>query len=362
MSLNKRQWDILCKLQSSDRPLSARTLARMISDNKANATPRSFREMVARDLREIQSLTGAITSKLVSVETENGAVFRENVYSWNAQSPKLLVNSLSSAQAVGLGVLQKVGIGLVPHALAQELEPLFQGIHGNQVLRKRDDEHVTDAVTTREAKAAERRWLQKIAVLSETVGFVAPEVSATVEKVIHQALYDEDLIEMVYVDTRYLVKPLAMVQRGVRRYLIAVARGADGQAKSYTVSRIRSAKAVKVPGYDDIPGDEDFDLHAFLRRGLAPTRFPPEQLGSPITLKLWVNQGTYGWMQETPLETNQTAQPMDDGYLLTVNTVLREELVFWILSMGFNVKVLEPECLRQRVSEDLQQAAALYRQ
>lgn len=362
MSLNKRQWDILCKLQSSDRPLSARMLVQMIGHNNKRANDRSFREMVARDLRNLQRLTGAIESKTVSVENEAGHVFRENVYSWNTKSPQLLVNSLSSAQAVGLGVLQKVGIGLVPHALAQDLEPLFQWIHGNQVLRKRDHEHVTEVVTVREAKAAERRWLQKIAVLSETVGFVAPEVSATVEKVIHQALYDEDLIEMVYTDEKYLVKPLAMVQRGVRRYLIAIARGANGQAKSYMVSRIRNAKAVKVPGYDDIPGGEDFDLHTFLRRGLAPTRFPPELLGSPITLKLWVNQGTYGWMKETPLETNQTAEPMDDGYLLTVNTVLREELVFWILSMGFNVKVLEPECLRQRVSEDLQQAAVLYRQ
>ena len=360
MSLNERQWDILCKLQSSDKPLSARKIAQMISHNNMRANERSFREMVARDLRDIQRLTGAIDSKAISSENEDGHTFRENVYSWNAKSPKLLVNSLSSAQAVGLGVLQKVGMGLVPHALAQELEPLFQGIHGTQEFRRRVQDQMTTEVTDQEAKLAERRWLKKVAVLSETVGFVAPTVCPQVEKVIHQALYEEQVIEMAYLEKKYLVKPLAMVQRGVRRYLVGVSRGSNGEPRSYSVSRIRSARAVAVPGYDSISGGEDFDLDAFLQRGLAPARFAQELLGSDITLKLWVNQGTYSWIKETPLEENQTAEPMEDGYLLTVNTVLREELVFWILSMGFNVKVLEPECLRQRVSDDLHHAAALY--
>ena len=361
MSLNKRQWDILCKLQSSDRPLSARTLARMVAKHNHRANDRSFREMVARDLRDIQRLTGAIESKTVSVENEAGRVFRENVYSWNTKSPKLLVNSLSSAQAVGLGVLQKVGMGLMPHGLAKELEPLFQGIHGNQVFRRRVDEQVTTDVTDREAKAAEKKWLKKIAILPETIGFVAPDVSSGVEKIIHQALYDEQVIEMTYRTKQYLVKPLALLQRGVRRYLIGIARGGSGQPQSFSVGRIGSAKVVNIPDYASIPGGEDFDVQAFARKGLAHPVFDEDLLGTEIEIELWVDEGTYGWIKETPLEKNQTAKPMDDGYRLKVTTVLREELVFWILSMGYHVKVLAPKLLRNRVASDLRQAAGLYR-
>lgn len=361
MSLNKRQWDIMCKLQSSDRPLSARMLVQMIGHNNKRANERSFREMVARDLRDIQRLTGAIESKTVSVENEAGHVFRENVYSWNTKSPKLLINSLSSAQAVGLGVLQKVGMGLMPHALAKDLEPLFQGIHGNQVFRRMDDEHVTHQVTNKEAKAAEQKWLKKIAILSETIGFVAPEVSPHVEKVIHQALYDEQIIEMTYRTKRHLVKPLALLQRGVRRYLIGIARGGSDQPQSFSVGRIGSAKVVNVPDYTSISGGEDFDVQAFARKGLAHPVYDEDLLGTEIELELWVDEGTYSWIKETPIEKNQTAKPMDGGYRLQVTTVLREELVFWILSMAHHVKVLLPIILKQRVAHDLQQAAALYR-
>jgi len=361
MSLNKRQWDILCKLQSSDRPLSARTLAKMVARHNQRANERSFREMIARDLRDIKRLTGAIESKTMSAENEDGRVFRENVYSWNTKSPKLLVNSLSSAQAVGLGVLQKVGMGLIPQSLAKELEPLFQGIHGTQVFRRRNEEHVTDKVTDKEAKAAERRWLNKIAFLSETVDFVAPKVDPSVETVIHQALYDERVIEMTYRGSSSLVKPLGLVQRGARRYLIGVTRGGGGQPQTFSIGRIGSAKVVNVPDYAGIPGGDDFDLQTFMLKGLAHPVFDEALIGTNIELEIWVDEGTYGWMKETPLEDNQTAKTVKGGYQLKVTTVLREELVFWILSMAHHVKVLAPEIVRKRVASDLRKATALYR-
>jgi predicted DNA-binding transcriptional regulator YafY len=66
-------------------------------------------------------------------------------------------------------------------------------------------------------------------------------------------------------------------------------------------------------------------------------------------------------MKETPLEDNQTAKAVKGGYQLKVTTVLREELVFWILSMANHVKVLAPEIVRKRVAGDLRKASALYR-
>ena len=360
MSLNKRQWDILCRLQSSDRPLSAGALAKMVQKNNRHASDRSFREMIARDLRDIKRITGAIESTKVLSQNEEGQGYRENVYSWKANSPSLLVNTLSDAQAVALGVLQKVGIELVPKSLAEELHPLFKGIHGNQVFRKKVGESPNRQVTQREAQTAEQKWLSKIAIVPETVHFAPPQVKSEVERVLHEALYHEQLIEIVYRGKKLLAKPLGLVQKGVRRYLIAIIRGEDPKPRTLAVFRMDSARAVNVPAYDDVKGGEKFDLPDYLKQGLAHPVFDGDLLGTSIALELWVDEGTYGWMKETPLEENQKAEKLGDGYRLKVTTVLQESLVHWILSMAHHVKVLAPEVLRQRVAMDLRRAASLY--
>ncbi len=359
MSLNKRQWDILCKLQSSDRPLSAATLAQMVERNNQGANKRSFREIIARDLRDIKRITGAVESKTVLSQNKDGHGYRENVYSWKPNSPSLLVNTLSSAQAVALGVLQKVGIGLVPKSLVEELGPLFKGIHSNQVFRKRVDESPTRDVTDREARTAEQKWLRKIAVLPETINFVPPRVSGEVEKVLHEALYHEQLLEIVYRGKKILAKPLGLVQQGVRRYLVAIIRGEDPKPRTLAVFRMDSARAVNVPAYEDIKGE--LDLQDLLQRGLAHPVFDLSVLGTSIELELWVDEATYSWMKETPLQENQTAEKRDDGYHIKVTTILNEGLVYWILSMAHHVKVLSPEILRRRVANDLERAASMYR-
>lgn len=316
--------------------------------------------MIARDLRDIKRITGAIESTTVLSQNDEGQGYRENVYSWKSDSPSLLVNTLTGAQAVALGVLQKVGIGLVPKTLVEELQPLFQGIHGNQVFRKKLAESPSKSVTEREARGAEQKWLRKIAVVPETVNFVQPKTNADVEKVLHEALYNERLIEIVYRGKKLLAKPLGLVQKGVRRYLIAIIRGEDPRPRTLAVFRMDSARSVNVPAYEDIEVGETFDLSDYLKQGLAHPVFEGNLLGTSIELELWVDEGTYGWMKETPLEENQRAEKVEDGYHLKVTTVLQEGLVHWILSMAHHVKVLAPEVLRQRVAMDVKRAASLY--
>jgi len=103
------------------------------------------------------------------------------------------------------------------------------------------------------------------------------------------------------------------------------------------------------------------NLQTFMLKGLTHPVFDEALIGTNIELELWVDEGTYGWMKETPLEDNQTAKAVKGGYQLKVTTVLREELVFWILSMANHIKVLAPEIVRKRVASDLRKASALYR-
>lgn len=361
MSLNKRQWDILCKLQNSDKPLSGRKLAQMVAKNNKNATSRSFREIITRDLRDLSRLTGAIETKKVLGENDEGNGYRENVYSWKANSSALMTNSLTNAQVVALGVLQKIGMGLVPSALAEELKPLFMAIHKNEIIKNLPEKNINKNVTKNSVLAAEEKWLNKIAFLSETVGFVPQHTSTEVEKIVHEALFHENLIEINYKDSESLVKPLALVQRGVRRYLIGIKNRGENEPVFLNLSRIKKAKEVHTLNYHDFKGGEDFDLQVFLKKGLAYPVFDEDDLGKEINLKLWVDKGTYSWLSETPLNVNQSAVEVENGYEVCVTTTLREELVYWVLSMAHHVKVLEPKILKDRVEKDLKKSLALYK-
>ncbi len=367
MSLNQRQWDILCSLQSSDKPLGVKKIAQRVAQHQKAATDKSFREMIARDLRDLKKITGAIQSKkvLISDNREESAKtsalgYLENVYSWDSELPEIAVKSLSTAQSVALGVLQKVALGLVPKGLVDELAPLFTAIHKNELVKNQDDKDLGKKVPSKVVLASEQKWLKKIAILSETVGFVAPQASAEVEKQVHEALYQEKLIEIQYRDKEFVVKPLALVQRGVRRYLIGIKRGYGTDPAFFTIARIKEVKNVHVLDYNDVKGGEDFDLDVFLKKGLAYPVFDEDILGETINLKLWVDEGTYGWISETPLDVSQTAKKVKDGYELTLTTTLREELVFWILSMANHVRVVSPKVLKDRVADDLKKAASLY--
>lgn len=358
--MNKRIWAVFSTLQGSDKPMTVRMIASRVADKQKNAKDLGFRQMIARDLRNLKQITGAIESKKVLAEDEQGHAYRENAYSWKEGGSGLMVNALTSAQAVALGVLQKVGLGLVPKALVDELKPLFTAIHSNQLVRKQSDKDLGRKVPRKAAEVAEDKWLKKIAILPETVGFVAPATLPEVEKQVHEALYDEDLIDVHYRDKVFTVKPLALVQRGVRRYLIGIKRGHGTDPTFFTMSRIKKVEPVTLLEYEDVKGGEDFDLDAFLKKGLAYPVFDEADLGKPIQLKLWVDEGTYAWISETPLDESQTAKKVKDGYELTVNTRLREELVFWILSMANHVRVIGPKVLKDRVISDLKKSASMY--
>ena len=101
-------------------------------------------------------------------------------------------------------------------------------------------------------------------------------------------------------------------------------------------------------------------LDSFIKNGLAYPVFDEDILGTSINLKLWVDEGTYGWISETPLDESQTGKKVKDGYELSLTTTLREELVFWILSMANHVRVIGPKVLKERVASDLKMASSLY--
>lgn len=359
MSLNSRQWDILCNLQGSDRPLSIDRIARKVSHHNTKASEKSFREMIARDLRDLKRITGAIESKKVSLSMGPGRNERIE-YSWNSRGSELMVKSLSGSQALALGVLQKIGLGLVPPAIIDELKPIFSALHKQEIVKGQSDSDPETKITVKAVASVQKKWLQKIKFLSETVGFIPAKIKPSIEKLVYEALYQEKLIEITYRGNESVVKPLGLVQKGARRYLVAIKRYGEAQPSLFTMSLINDVREVHSMEYNDVKGGEDFDFDEFFKKGLARPVFDPEALGKPIELEIWVDQGTFEWLSDTPIADGQRSRECADGHVISVTTTLREELVYWILSMANHVRVIGPDILKQRIADDLRKSLSLY--
>lgn len=362
--LNKMQWDLLCSLQGSDKPLKTSQIARRVKQHHTYKDDKTFYEVIRRDLNKLISVTGAIKKEKVK---DNAAeqVNERHAYSWNKQGTEVFAKTLSSAQSVALGVLQKVGLGMLPPGVFEELKPLFSVIHKQEIVKDQVGSSEGRNVSAKAVATAEEKWLKKIEFMSETIGFLPQEVDSSIEKLVYESLFKENLIEVEYINIEgkkheSVVKPLALIQRGVRRYLICVPDFSDGTPVRLLMTRITRVKEVHVKDYDDIKGGEDFEIKEYLKRGLAHPRFDTDDLGLPIKLKIWVNEGTYSWLKETPIGEGQTAKDTDNGFIVDVQTTLREELVYWILSMSDNVRVLEPKILVDRVKSDLKNSLARY--
>jgi predicted DNA-binding transcriptional regulator YafY len=126
------------------------------------------------------------------------------------------------------------------------------------------------------------------------------------------------------------------------------------------MSRIKSAKITI--GQFDL--DKNFNLEERLKKGIArpDLHTPIELYGELIDLKFWANKETGFWLKETPLSNNQTVTDTNhnDGFIISASVHMMEELIWWLRSMGPNIKILGPKFLVTRVKLDLAKVNQLY--
>jgi predicted DNA-binding transcriptional regulator YafY len=152
------------------------------------------------------------------------------------------------------------------------------------------------------------------------------------------------------------VSPLGLVQQGVRTYLIAKKRGSR-QPVSILLARIMEAAITS--GHMEYP--ENWNLKAFLKKGIGYPVFEQDKYGETFEFKFWVDAGTQ-WLKETKLSEKQITKDNQDGsYIIQVELPLTEELVRWLQSMTYYVKVIEPNFLVKRLKHDLKKTSNFYK-
>lgn len=277
------------------------------------------------------------------------------------QSQFIAEESLDQKQLFALVYLFKVSRYSMPSNVKEALSGMLDALTRRSAQEFRA---IRPGADISESNLFAQRWLNKIQSLPERIGFLEPEIDKGVEEAVHKALLSEQGLSITYRKSKqpFNVYPVGLVQQGVRSYLVAF-KSAEPQPRTYLVARIGSAVVVPSLGY--VP--TGFDLERFLVNGIASPNdefFTKFDYGREIALRLWIDRRTQ-WIKETKLSYDQICEPTnpaDPGgdFILTATVKLTENLVWWILSMSWNVEVLEPENLRQRIKADLQRANKRY--
>jgi predicted DNA-binding transcriptional regulator YafY len=286
-------------------------------------------------------------------QTENQ---KEHYYRLKADAPMMLM-PMSQEQMMAFGLLSKFGTDLLPKQAHRALSPFFEAAQQtavDAVIAARDGMHVS---------ADEgRKWLAKIEVVPAVLPFCPPEVDESIKQTVQSALLHEEMLRIRYLhavnqtEEVCVVSPLALVQQGVRTYLVAKKQGQKNPDR-FLLARIRTAAAVT--GYPEKP--DGWDLKKFLAKGIGHPVFPADTYGKPEKVELKVDAQSQ-WIKETPLAPGQKHQDAADrSYVLTVDMPITEELVRWLLSMAFHVQALKPDYLVARLQSDLAKSAAMYK-
>jgi len=218
--------------------------------------------------------------------------------------------------------------------------------------------------TIKKSENKAKKWLDRVERLPDWVGFQRPPINLEVEKVIHEALLYETSIEVESEKGKTILHPQAIIQRGVRTYLLALS-SEGSRLKSYLLSRLISARPITSSTFRL---EDQSKIQEHLNKGIAMPEMPVEVYGKEINLKLWGDIGTTTWLKETPLSSDQTIKPLTKSFSknnpwseIQATVLVQEELIWWLRSMGPNIQVREPKFIKERIREDLEAALNAYK-
>jgi predicted DNA-binding transcriptional regulator YafY/uncharacterized protein Veg len=357
MGMSQFQLELLKKLpREPQKPVTMSDLANALRGHWGKAsTIESMRKKIKNNLNSIAKIypNSLDIQKQKENQTENQ---KEHYYRLKADAPMMLM-PMSQEQMMAFGLLSKFGTDLLPKQAHRALSPFFEAAQQtavDAVIAARDGMHVS---------ADEgRKWLAKIEVVPAVLPFCPPEVDESIKQTVQSALLHEEMLRIRYLhavnqtEEVCVVSPLALVQQGVRTYLVAKKKGQKNPDR-FLLARIRTAAAVT--GYPEKP--DGWDLKKFLAKGIGHPVFPADTYGKPEKVELKVDAQSQ-WIKETPLAPGQKHQDAADrSYVLTVDMPITEELVRWLLSMAFHVQALKPDYLVARLQSDLAKSAAMYK-
>lgn len=249
---------------------------------------------------------------------ENSDVFQIRVdasskpyaFCWDAQGRGLHLPRLTVEQALLLRLADEQLRRQVPASLIENLRPLLR-------------------LTRRTADAGDEpggTWLRKLKVLDSAQPFEPPQIRPSVFSAVAESLFGDRLLSIRCRNSlnrpmEAKVMPLALLQKGLRTYLVCRFEGSD-DFRHLALNRIEFAEVQP----ETFERPTDFDLEDYAARAALN-----EARGRPVKLSILTDDGELvRCLSETPFNLTQTISAADgaDGTpRWTVEAVVEDSLL-----------------------------------
>lgn len=264
---------------------------------------------------------------------------------WRDDAPQQALPQMSMSQAVVFSLVEQNLRQLLPPSFLQEMSPWF-----------------TMARSQLAGNYQTGKWLENIRILPATQPLIGPEIDSKAQDSIYEALLQRRRIEAVYLSRgsdspddakRYILNPLALIQRGVVLYLICT-KVDDSESQSaddirmFALHRFISSKMLSQPSMPP----EGFDLNQYVASG-AFGFYHPTLKNRVANVSLTFTASAGKSLLESKLSEDQTVSIHDKtgNITITAELAMTYQLVWWLRGYGQDVLSIKPKVLADAVHE-----------
>lgn len=290
-------------------------------------------------LKTVQNDLASITSVYPLQQIKDG---NSTVYCWPTNMPVELLPGHDDYTALSWHLLEQYVSPLLPKTMASKLQPVFDT--ASRYLENR-------------GPAQARAWLQRVHMIPRAFRLIPPEINEEVQKAVYEALWLGDALQVIYqsrgrnLAQELTLHPQSLVIREGVIYLVAKVNGYD-DLRHFALHRMLHAESA----YRDAEFLDDETIESYLNSGAFSY---PE--GGQIKLVLRTDAETGQHLLESPLDADQRHRALDDGRIeIEANVMNSQQLRWWIQGFGSSMEVVEPQALRDQLTEQAQKMMSLY--
>lgn len=251
-------------------------------------------------------------------------------YRWHFDKFELIdIPRITPQMALTLSVMNKHAQNLLPKNVLSYLAPYFR--QAEKELAELSDNSLST-------------WQDKIHVVHDTLSFQPPVCDDHIQNQLYLAVIQSKQIKASYQargkeEREYQLNPLSLVFRGQLTYILCTSSGHD-TVLQFLVNRFRSVEITDQSLHEN---SLTVDIQAYLDQGA----FGMLKSNDKIELVARV-QKLKGWhLHETPLSKDQQIiEDQDDSFLLKATVADSHHLLWWVMSLGDRIEILEPLYLR----------------
>lgn len=243
--------------------------------------------------------------------------------------------ALDVPSALTLVLAEEYLKGLLPPVVVGQLVPQFRDA------RKLLDDLEANGLS---------QWAKRVRAIPNGKALLPAPLAESTWQTVAQALLEQRALNVTYLsrsaekNKRFTLHPQGLVSRHSVTYLLATVNGYQ-DIRQFALHRIEEA-ILSEANWREV---HDFDLDTYIHRGA----FGYRQSLENMTLVANVAPQVAWLLTETPLANEQTLTPLPDSCWkrLIARVPDDQQTLWWLMGMGANVEVLEPEHWREEIFE-----------